>query len=119
MDIAVAISCLLRPSPPIYVEWIVRLMLMYKVFIHNCMQYIFFEESRRVFLGFLITISDQFGHNVEDILIDSKVMKKYFNSTTLKETDDFVGDIWNVTVEVVFDEERNKFTYDSIQFSGM
>ncbi len=83
------------------------------------MQYTFSEESRRAFLGFLITISDQFGHNVEDILLDSKVRSKYVNSTVLKESDNFVGDIWNVTVEVAFGEDRNKFTYDSIQFSGI
>ncbi len=82
------------------------------------MQYTFSEESRRVFSGFLITISDQFGHSVEDILSDSKIRQYYVNSTVLKATDDFVGDIWNVTVEVAFGENKNKFTFDSISFSG-
>lgn len=81
------------------------------------MQYTFSEESRRAFSGFLITISDQFGHTVSDILLDSKVRSKYFNSTALKETDDFADDIWNVTVEVVLEVENN-FAYDLIEFSG-
>ncbi len=69
--------------------------------------------------GFLITISDQFGHKVEDIQEDSKVRSKYFDSSVLKERDGFVGEIWNATVAIAFDEDRDTFAFDSIQFSGI
>ncbi len=82
------------------------------------MQYTFSEESRRAFLEFLITTSDQSGHVVEDILPDSKVRSKYIDSILLREMYGFVGDIWNVTVEVALGAE-NKFAYDSIHFSGI
>ena len=85
------------------------------------MQYTFSEESRRAFSGFLITISDQSNHSVSYILDKqySKVRKKYVNSTVLREEHDFIGDIWNFVVDVAFDEDRNKFTYESIQLSGI
>ena len=83
------------------------------------MQYAFSEESRRAFSGFLITISDQSNHTVLDTLLDSKVRTKYVNSTLLREDYGLVGDIWNITVEVMALEEENKFAYNSIEFSGI
>ncbi len=82
-------------------------------------QYTFSEETRRAFSGFLVTISDQSNHSVKTFQEDSKVRSNYFNSTVLRETNGFVGDIWNVAVEVMALEEGNNFVYDSMQLSGI
>ncbi len=79
-------------------------------------QYTFSEETRHAFSGFLVTISDQSNHSVEAFQEDSKVRSKYFNSIVFN---GFVGDIWNVTVEVMALEEENNFVYDSMQLSGI
>ncbi len=87
--------------------------------IHNDVQYAFSEESRHAFSGFVVTISDQSNHTVKTFQKDSKVKYKYFDSTELRENNGFVGDIWNVAVEVMALEEGNNFVYDSMQLSGI